>query len=103
MQFLKENRKKHARYGNNVYFLTQTYLFQISFTLLHILKYKGMMLAEKSPLFKKKYQLKIRFSTFMAFSYRACCLFRTRNQEIFGQKLADYAVDCLWILVIVMQ
>ena len=21
----------------------------------------------------------------------------TRNQEIFGQKLADYAVDCLWI------
>ena len=28
---------------------------------------------------------------------------RTRNQEIFGQKLADYAVDCLWILVIVMQ
>ena len=27
----------------------------------------------------------------------------TRNQEIFGQKLADYAVDCLWILVIVMQ
>ena len=25
----------------------------------------------------------------------------TRNQEIFGQKLADYAVDCLWILVIV--
>ena len=29
--------------------------------------------------------------------------FKTRNQEIFGQKLADYAVDCLWILVIVMQ
>ena len=29
--------------------------------------------------------------------------FLTRNQEIFGQKLADYAVDCLWILVIVMQ
>ena len=28
---------------------------------------------------------------------------RTRNQEISGQKLADYAVDCLWILVIVMQ
>ena len=28
---------------------------------------------------------------------------QTRNQEIFGQKLADYAVDCLWILVIVMQ
>ena len=27
----------------------------------------------------------------------------TRNQEIFGQKLADYAVDCLWILVIVIQ
>ena len=27
----------------------------------------------------------------------------TRNQEIFGQKLADYAVDRLWILVIVMQ
>ena len=22
---------------------------------------------------------------------------KTRNQEIFGQKLADYAVDCLWI------
>ena len=28
---------------------------------------------------------------------------KTRNQEIFGQKLADYAVDGLWILVIVMQ
>ena len=22
---------------------------------------------------------------------------KTRNQEIFAQKLADYAVDCLWI------
>ena len=31
------------------------------------------------------------------------CPVTTRNQEIFGQKLADYAVDCLWILVIVMQ
>ena len=27
----------------------------------------------------------------------------TRNQEIFGQKLADYVVDCLWILVILTQ
>ena len=27
----------------------------------------------------------------------------TRNQEIFGQKLANYVVECLWILVIVMQ
>ena len=24
---------------------------------------------------------------------------RTRNQEIFSQKLADYPVDSLWILV----
>ena len=37
MRFLKENRIKHARYGNNMYLLTQTHLFLTSFTLLQIL------------------------------------------------------------------
>ena len=37
IRFLKENRKKHARYGNNMYLLTQTHLFLTSFTLLQIL------------------------------------------------------------------
>ena len=35
----------------------------------------------------------------MKISFNVQCYFLdlTRNQEIFGQKLADYAVDCLWI------